>query len=170
MERQFGMMVLISLLACGTGQATQAQETTASVDPAEIERAQPLTAPDLLRIYGGNSWIWGDGAGYFARSPREFFAYVGEGESGSIAKGSWTITDSGRLCMIAQWDSMGSSVDDRTCFAHRQAGQTIYQRKEPDGEWYVMRATPPAETDEFNKIEEGNAVAAAFEEIEKAIR
>ncbi|WP_348631675.1 DUF995 domain-containing protein [Mesorhizobium sp. M7A.F.Ca.CA.002.09.1.1] len=26
-----------------------------------------------------------------------------------------------------------------TCFEHRQAGKVIYQRKAPDGDWYVFK-------------------------------
>jgi hypothetical protein len=137
--------------------------------PAEIETAEPLAASELESIYSGRSWIWDSGAGYFAASPRNFSAYVGEGETGSIAKGRWTISNRGRLCMVASWVSSGSSVDKRTCFSHRRIGEVIYQRREPSGDWYVLRNSPGSDSDEINKIQKGDAVTPNYQAIAQAI-
>ena len=119
--------------------------------------ATPLSAFELLHLYGGRSWDWGDGAGYFATdAARSFTAYSGD----TKAVGHWSITDRGRLCFSAVWKSPTSAVPAQTCFLHVAVNGTIYQRKLPDGAWYIFRHARPAPSDEARKLVLKNLVSA----------
>jgi len=135
----------------------EAGPSTAAV-PANIERAERVAPRDVGALFAGKSWIWKDGAAYFQAGPRRFMATVG-GDKVSTGEGRWTVSKTGVLCLVGRWGTKGHSAPARTCFDHRQVGKALYQRKLPDGAWYVLRSDPPAAGDEINKIREGNAVA-----------
>ncbi|WP_417308573.1 DUF995 domain-containing protein [Devosia sp.] len=111
-----------------------------------------LTAVDLLRIYGNKTWQWGTGGAYFDEDGRAFRART-FGETGeTTARGVWRITDSGKLCFRANWKTGAEVQFSDTCFQHRQKDGDIYQRRLPDGEWYIFKHAETLETDEFTKL------------------
>lgn len=116
------------------------------------ENARTMTAVELHELYRDKSWQWCDGAAYMQEEGRVFKGWSGSGERASWALGRWIVTDSGRMCLEADWHARTSSSSDRTCFEHMTDGQTIYQRKEPTGGWYVFKHSEPREDDEFAKL------------------
>lgn len=115
-------------------------------------KAKPLSAPELLQLFGDKTWKWGEGGGYFDLDRRVFRART-FGDSGeSTAKGKWRITDTGKLCFRATWNSPGGKASADTCFQHVLLDGDIYQRKLPDGGWYVFKHAKADPADEFNKL------------------
>jgi hypothetical protein len=39
-----------------------------------------------------------------------------------------------------------------TCFSHREKGGVVFQKREPDGEWYVFKTTAASTRDEYGKV------------------
>src|SRR5262245_57747377 len=133
--------------------------SAAETDAKAAEPGEPLTPFELLRLYQGRSWLWGDGAGYFSPEQRRFTAATGKGSTASSGEGRWFITDTGKLCFTATWVTKDGSTPARTCFSHRKQGDDVYQKREPDGEWYVFKHSPVRDTDEYAKFRVGDYVA-----------
>ncbi|MGB3387608.1 MAG: DUF995 domain-containing protein [Pseudaminobacter sp.] len=107
-------------------------------DPVLPENARNLTAGEIYELYRDRSWQWEHGAGRMKASGRQFSAWV-DGEAGkSWADGRWIITDTGRLCLDATWHTGQGAFPAKTCFSHRAGEGRIYQKREPDGAWYVF--------------------------------
>jgi hypothetical protein len=138
-----------------------AAQTKMTKPPAMSE---PLTSNELVKLYGNRSWIWKDGAGYFAVKQREFRAWTGEG-SGSYGAGRWFVTDPGKLCFKAIWYAKTGKADALTCFSHRKKGNTIFQKREPDGEWYAFKTSPAGSGDEYRKVQPGDYATARFDRM-----
>lgn len=51
----------------------------------------------------------------------------------------WFIPGGGKMCYHAKWYGSWGVKGSTTCFEHRQAGNVVYQRKSPDGDWYVFK-------------------------------
>ena len=122
----------------------------------DLSSARPLTTEELYRLYHGRSWIWRDGAGYFQVSKRQFHAFSGRGRGIGYGEGLWFLTDGGRLCFRAEWNGRDGKSKALTCFAHYTDGKKIYQRKMPDGDWYVFRNSPQRRSDEASKLRPGD--------------
>jgi hypothetical protein len=118
--------------------------------------ATPMSAAQLLQLYGGKSWDWGAGAGYFALDGRKFLARTGED---TRAVGKWKINDRGRLCFSAVWTSSKGAFPADTCFLHAMAEGAIYQRKLPDGVWYLFRHAKLIPEDAANKLVRADLVS-----------
>lgn len=114
--------------------------------------ARPMTAYELLTIYGGRSWNWSKGAAYMKTEGRQFVAWYGEGEGFGYSRGRWTLNDDGKFCLWAKWVTAKGTYPGRTCFEHQIDAGNIYQRKLPDGAWYIFKHASTEATDEFNKI------------------
>lgn len=56
-----------------------------------------------------------------------------------------------------------------TCFEHRIGDGSIYQRREPDGTWYVFRHDPMQDGDEAQKLVSADLVSAHREEMKAAL-
>ena len=121
--------------------------------------AQPMTGVELYMLYRDKSWVWADGAGRFENAERRFTASTGAGDTTAWAQGRWIVTDDGRLCLSAEWHTVSGVHPNTSCFSHKRAGETIYQKKEPSGSWYVFRHAVPAESDEFKKLVTENLVS-----------
>ncbi|WP_421695668.1 DUF995 domain-containing protein [Aestuariivirga sp.] len=151
------------LLAAALGAALlnfpRASRAEVANPPAQ---ARAMTAADLHALFGGKSWQWQDGAGRLEIKDRQFIAFSGTGEQSSWAEGRWSVSDAGRLCLIADWHTTSGTYPARTCFVHKLDGDTIYQRKEPSGEWYVFKHAKPEAGDEFNKLVRDDLVFAEF--------
>lgn len=123
-------------------------------------QARAMTAAELHALYAGKSWQWPDGAGLMEVEERRFSAISGSGEQSTWAVGRWSVTDAGRLCLIADWHSKTGVYPDRTCFLHVIDNDTIYQRKEPSGGWYIFKHARPEAGDEFKKLVREDLVSA----------
>lgn len=129
-----------------------------------------MSAAELYTLYRDKSWQWPDGAGRMDSADRRFTAWV-DGEKGkSWAEGRWLITDAGMLCFKADWHSGEDVLPVRNCFAHRIDGGTIYQKREPDGQWYVFRHAEARDDDEANKLVSEDLVSGRLDELKPAPR
>ncbi len=126
-------------------------------------QARAMTAGELFALYGDKSWKWPDGAGLMETKDRRFTAIAGSGEQASWAEGRWSVSDSGRLCFVAEWHAKSGVASGRTCFIHMVDGDTIYQRRQPSGGWYVFKHAKPTAGDEFNKLVREDLVSAKLE-------
>jgi hypothetical protein len=151
-----------SFVGAGVINANAAQSKTSG----SAELAAPLTTDELVELYHGRSWLWKDGAGYFSAKQRRFTAWSREGGSPSYADGRWFVTDRGKLCFKAKWHAKSGAASALTCFSHRKKGGTVFQKREPDGEWYVFKTTPAKTRDEYGKVRHGNYVSARLKQIE----
>ncbi|MER8443454.1 DUF995 domain-containing protein [Mesorhizobium sp. M1066] len=94
----------------------------------------------VYQIYQNHSWLWGKkGAGFFAVKQRQFDAWTHDKGKSGYGDGMWFIPGGGKLCWRAKWHGSWGVKGSMTCFEHRQAGKVIYQRKAPDGDWYVFK-------------------------------
>ncbi|KAB2670401.1 DUF995 domain-containing protein [Ochrobactrum sp. LMG 5442] len=129
------------------------------------ENARPMTAVELHELYRDKSWKWCDGAAYMQDKERIFKGWAGSGARASWALGHWTVADTGRMCLEAEWHAPNGTSSDRTCFEHMIDGQTIYQRKEPTGGWYVFKHSEPQDGDEFAKLVSEDLVSEKLEKL-----
>lgn len=146
----------------GTG-AAQADATP------DMSRARPLTSDEVYQHYNSRSWLWSAGAGYFSVKKRQFTAYSREGSSPSYATGRWFITSPGKLCFRATWHAQSGSAPAVTCFGHREINGVIYQKREPNGEWYVFRGVPARRSDEWAKLRRGDYVISRMTRIQSRL-
>jgi hypothetical protein len=152
------MMAAVCLGWSGAGHAAQGR----------APRGTAMSASEVYWLYKDRTWLWDEGAGYFAGN-RRFTAWSGDGRSASYADGRWLVTEKGRMCFSATWRFQGGEKPNVTCFAHRKAGRVIYQRKEPSGSWYVFRNSPRKRTDESAKLVRGDRVDGNFRRAAAAV-
>ncbi|MEF0944202.1 DUF995 domain-containing protein [Rhizobium sp. BR 362] len=138
-----------------------AANTTQNMKTKPPAMSVPLTAEDVFRLYYNRTWIWKDGAGYFAAKGREFKAWSGEG-TGSYGTGRWFVTDQGKLCFRATWYAKTGHALAVTCFSHRKRGNIVFQKREPGGDWYPFKTTPANADDEYGKIKPGDYALAGY--------
>ena len=148
--------ILALLVYCGSTVSGRA-------DDLEIEAAtRYMTTDELFEIYHNRSWIWSDGAGYFPNKERKFTAYSGSGSNAAFAEGRWFLTWMGKACFRAIWHGADYDAQKLTCFGHRTDGKIIYQRTEPNGEWYVFKSKRAGNTYEIAKFLLGDYVSAVL--------
>lgn len=138
-------------------------------DSAPPRNARLLSAFELLKIFGGKTWKWGEGGGYFVLEGRRFLGRSVSTDGIATAEGKWQLTDTGVLCIKAKWVAAGVGYPAATCFQHVEADDQIYQRKLPDGRWYVFRHAKPEQGDEFNNLVGGNLISAAHQQAERTL-
>jgi hypothetical protein len=138
-----------------------------AVPPAN---ARLMTAWEIYALYNDQTWVWSDGAGRMHSDGRRFVAWAGSDASATWAEGRWIITNSGRLCLKARWQSSSGSHPAKTCFVHKQHRGVIYQRREPSGDWYVFKHTVSADGDEFKKLTSEDLVSPELERIGSQLR
>jgi hypothetical protein len=160
LRTMFAALAVLSILAMPGA-------SVAAEDPDLPVGAQPLSAPELLLLYGNKTWKWGEGGGYFQADGRVFRARTVGETSISTAEGKWKITDSGRLCIEAVWVTSAGSSPASTCFLHVAVGQQIYQKKLPGGGWYIFRHATPEPGDEFSKMVRGDLISAALQQAKQ---
>jgi hypothetical protein len=146
---------------------------TAAASPAAARpgtaKAVPLSAGEIHALYGQKSWIWKEGAGYFSVRERRFTAWSKENGKPSYGVGRWFIPEPGKLCFRADWHAKDGSAPATTCFNHAKRGKVIYQKREPDGEWYVFKHRRTRADDEFAKLRRGNYVIDRLGTIQSKI-
>lgn len=104
---------------------------------------RPLSAAELRAMYSGKSWSWGKGGAALFRADGGFWAWT----TTSYAPGTWTASDSGKLCFSAIWTNAKYASPARTCFAHAMYNGRIFQRKVPKGDWYLFSHAVPRDGD-----------------------
>ncbi|RUW94966.1 MAG: DUF995 domain-containing protein [Mesorhizobium sp.] len=157
---------------CGQVALAGATHAAAAKDgaPAKADSATVPTPYELQLLYADRTWVWKNGAAYFARGNRRLEAWTSGQDSASVAEGRWLVTKDGKMCMDVAWRSKSyKGKQQRTCYSHQIKDGTIEQRKDPDGEWYSFKRTPEDPSDEHRKFEPGNTKAAQFEEARKLV-
>ncbi|WEX90597.1 DUF995 domain-containing protein [Sinorhizobium garamanticum] len=160
------MSLAVAIAAAIGATASVAEAATRRVN---AKNATPLTHEELYKLYGQKSWIWNGGAGYFSVRQRRFTAWSRENGNPSYGVGRWFITGPGKLCFTADWHAKDGTAPATTCFSHSKRGSVIFQKREPDGEWYVFRNAPAKADDEFSKLRRGNYVGARLNKIEAGL-
>lgn len=159
----------VLLAAALAGSFATAGSAAGMREPAGIETSKPLSNAEIYKLYGQNSWIWKAGAGHFSVKARTFTAWSRENGAPSYGIGRWFITAPGKLCFNADWHAKSGTAAAITCFSHRKMGGRIYQRREPDGRWYVFKNAPAQTTDEFAKLRYGDYVSPRLRSIEAIV-
>lgn len=145
-----GVRMLAMVAAAATALAGSAY--AASQNSEVPSEARTMTAVEIHELYRNKSWQWEHGAGQMKDVGRQFSAWA-EGEKGeSWAEGRWVITNTGRMCLDAVWHMDNGRVPAKTCFSHMIDDGTVYQKREPDGGWYVFRHAKPQSSDEASKL------------------
>lgn len=152
--------ILVGLLMLsGEGWAAEAKVTPPG-------GARTMTGVELYMLYSNKSWNWEHGAGRMEDEGRAFKAWSESGDSLIWATGRWIVTDDGLFCMKADWHTPTGTYPNKTCFKHRISDRTIYQKKEPSGDWYVFRHAVPKDSDEFEKLVSEDLVSSKLEFVE----
>ncbi|TCU20816.1 uncharacterized protein DUF995 [Rhizobium azibense] len=143
--------VVLSLVLCLPGSAAAAEAKKAPV---------PLSAYELYQLYRNKTWTWGAGGGRFMDESRRFVAWTNDGGKQWVAEGRWAVDDLGQMCMRATWTNEEGPNRVSTCFGHRKIGRVIYQKRQPDGNWYIFRHASARAGDEYLKLVPADTVSA----------
>jgi hypothetical protein len=87
--RLAAVLLAFCLASCRSGDSDSGAGDIASSDPAKV-----ASAADVRAFYMDKTWVWQDGAGYFAESGH-FTAWSGTGEKTTYAGGLWWVDDKG---------------------------------------------------------------------------
>jgi hypothetical protein len=166
------MLILLTAIA-GTMSAAVAEAATPSkAAPSKAAAppamSKPLSSDEVYKLYANRSWIWKTGAGYFAVKKREFTAWTADG-AGSYGLGHWFITDPGKLCFQATWYAKTGKAPALTCFSHRKKRNVVFQKREPDGEWYAFKTVPAKASDEYKNMKRGDYVTHQYNRMRKKL-
>jgi hypothetical protein len=161
----FSLLLLSTPGMLGAVALSTASAETSRPRPAS---AQPISAGELAEIFGDKTWQWEAGGGRFFAEGRRFVAYSEEGDKPTVAEGRWRVTE-GRLCLVARWKTKDANARNRTCFGHVRDRGTIFQRREPDGKWYVFRSYKPSPEDEISKLKSEDSVTPNVERLKQAL-
>lgn len=139
------------------------------VPEREGTHGRPLKAEAVRKLFSGKTWLWQGGGGYLDPDGR-FIAVVGtDAASGAYAEGKWEVNEKGQLCHSEEWRSRSGSSNASTCYTHHAWGNGIYQRKDPDGTWYVFRHARSRNTDPANNLVQGNRIADQVRQVQTAV-
>ncbi|AIM03601.1 DUF995 domain-containing protein [Sinorhizobium meliloti] len=141
----------------------------ASAEVAVPENARTMTGVELYMIFQGKTWTWESGAGRMESEDRAFRAWAQSATGESWAEGRWSVNDRGQLCLMAVWHSQSAAAPDKTCFSHRTLDGTIYQKREPSGDWYVFKHAEAQTGDEFNRLVREDLVAAKLAAVKERL-
>ena len=133
------------------------------------EAARVMTPAEIHAIYQGRSWRWKTGAAYLVDEGRRFSAWVDDDTGKSWAEGHWIINETGQMCLNATWHSKAGQFPAMTCFSHRLDNGTIYQKREPDGSWYVFRHAQPRDKDEAKNLVRKDLVSTHISAVKTAL-
>lgn len=150
-----GVSCLVWMVAATFANAEDAVSAAARI-------SRPLAKEQVSSLFNDKTWHWKDGAAYF--SPKsEFWAWAGAGARSSYAEGTWSATQTGQLCFTARWHTIRGSRRAITCFEHHTDGKAIYQRRLPQGSWYIFGHEPVQSDDEAAKLTTGNDATSGYE-------
>lgn len=144
-------------------------QSPASAEAVLPENARAMTAAELYMIFRGKTWKWEKGAGRMQDQGRVFTAWAQSETGMTWAEGRWTLNDHGQLCLKAVWHSQEAAASDTTCFSHRILDNTIYQKREPSGDWYVFKHAKPLADDEFKRLVNQDLVGAKLPLIQRLV-
>lgn len=142
----------------------------ASAEVAIPAEARVMTGTELYMIFHGKTWKWESGAGRMEDEARVFRAFARSGTGETWAEGRWSVNDRGQLCLKAVWHSQAGATRDKTCFSHRIFEGTVYQKREPAGDWYVFKHAKPKLDDEFSRLVDEDLVAADLPAVQKRLK
>lgn len=141
--RPFLTMVGCTVLGCLVGASGAAGQTLPGRDDKpDVQTSRPLSAWEVVDLFRGKTWVWKDGGAFFDGQPRQYLAYKGEGAAATVAIGRWKVASDGTLCTSATWTFSQGNKEVTDCFDHLARDGAIFQRKKPDGQWYVLRPAP----------------------------
>lgn len=142
------------MLVVAAGVAAATLPPLAAAQPGGVlpRHTVPMTALELKQLYGDMTWQWHDGGGRFINKDRRFIAWSEKDGVPTVAEGHWRISNEGRLCLVAVWATKQDQAPNKTCFEHVRDRGTIYQRREPEGSWYVFKTYKLQPTDEYLKL------------------
>src|SRR5260370_18305418 len=150
-----GACALVVTIGCRDEGALAAGAATAS------KNWVPLDPAALTRLYAAKTWLWKNGAAYFAPDGG-FKAWSRSKQELSEGFGTWEVRPDGVMCFAASWRTISSKPQPdsapkvETCFSHQAKGRAIAQMKLPDGIWYFFRRPKPRKTDEVFKLRPGD--------------
>lgn len=165
MKHLYRSALVLLCSAIFTG-ATNAAPPEESILPS---KARIMTPTEIYDLYRDKSWEWENGAGFMKDAGRRFRAWKSGEEGKSWAEGRWVITRSGGMCLDATWHTKDRLYPSKTCFSHRVHNGTIYQKREPDGNWYVFSHAVPRVDDEAKKLTPGDLVSEELEGVKAAL-
>jgi hypothetical protein len=142
---------------------------TMPVKEALPEGTEPMSAVNLYQIYRGKTWIWENGAGRFYIEEMRFLAWLSEEGGESYGEGHYSVSDDGELCIKATWAGAEGAAKATTCFLHRSARGTIYQKRAESGAWYVFKHEKATPSDEYNKLVSEDDVTERVARIKLAL-
>ncbi|URQ75901.1 MAG: DUF995 domain-containing protein [Candidatus Ochrobactrum gambitense] len=149
-----GTMALASLALMAGLTGLAAGTADAATMPGDNTPAgtRVMTPFEIYTLYRDKNWQWADGSGQMQITDRRFTARV-DGEKGKAwAEGRWMITKTGLMCLKADWHTDQGKFPVKTCFSHRIGDGVVYQKREPDGVWYVFRHADGRADDEARKL------------------
>ncbi|MCA1443451.1 DUF995 domain-containing protein [Ensifer sp. IC4062] len=144
-------------------------QSPASAEAVVPEKSRAMTAAELYMIFRDKTWEWENGAGRMQDEGRIFRAWSQSETGVTWAEGRWTLNDHGQLCLRAVWHSQEAAARDTTCFSHRILDNTIYQKREPAGDWYVFKHARPMADDEFKKLVSEDLVGARLPLVQRLV-
>lgn len=101
-----------------------------AAEPVKLPaQARAMTAAELYVLYRDKTWQWPDGAGRMQDKDRTFIGWSGSGDNTRWAEGRWVLSDTGLMCLKADWYGVHAKQANKTCFRHRIYEDTIYQKK-----------------------------------------
>lgn len=159
------ILIPIVLIAAGCAAPPPVKQSDNS---ASYPTARIMTTSEIHELYRDRSWQWENGVGYMGAA-QQFSAWSGNEAEKTWAEGRWIITNSGRMCLDATWHTADDTYPDKTCFSHRIYNGTVYQKREPDGEWYIFRHSPPRADDEAGKLIPGDQVSEELVNLKTAL-
>lgn len=159
----YGLSIWLTLLAYPLTPVISAGAAEAVKVPAQ---ARAMTAAELYVLYRNKTWQWPDGAGRMQEKDRTFIGWSGSGADARWAEGRWVLSDTGLMCLKADWYDVQAKQANKTCFRHRIYEDTIYQKKEPSGSWYVFKHAKAADSDEFKKLVAEDTVSAELAKLQ----
>ncbi len=128
--------------------------------------ATKITVPsnqDLTQLYAGKTWYWKAGAGYFAPDGT-FKCILRSTDQMDECTGKWS-AQSGALTIVMNWKSTPPRSFEtawrstKVIFYHETQGTDIWQKKEPNGAWFVFKHATPEKGDEWWKLQSGDKTA-----------
>lgn len=164
------VVLAVSVLAGASATAATTSSTASAEAGVLPPGTDPMTASELYALYRDKSWQWADGAGRMEGADRKFTAWIDGDKGKSWAEGRWLVTDAGRMCLNANWHSDQGKFPRSTCFSHRIGDGAIYQKREPDGQWFVFRHANIRDDDEAKKLVSADLVSSRIDSLRPSTR
>ncbi|WP_455273830.1 DUF995 domain-containing protein [Rhizobium herbae] len=143
--------------------------TPAHAEPNILpKKTVPLTAHELRVIYSDKTWKWSTGGARFIGEGRRLIAVSEKPGKATFAEGRWRLDNNGNLCLVAVWVTQEGSAPANTCFRHVRDRGTIYQRREPDGNWYIFKTFRPKPGDEYAKLVNEDTISPNIDRLKKS--